>query len=69
MQPTETLGDRIRLLRLARRWSQRRLANEICCSRMTITNWENGITSPGQIYKDKLACVFCVTVEELEGAK
>lgn len=67
LRNSNSIGDRIRLLRLARRWPQFRLAAEVSCTRQTIVKWENGKTVPSKIYKDKLACVFGVTVEELEG--
>lgn len=38
----ETIGDRIRILRTAKGWSQDKLAQSIGVSRVAVTKWENG---------------------------
>jgi transcriptional regulator with XRE-family HTH domain len=38
--------DMLRAIKLQRRWTQKRLAFELCVSSRTIRNWEKGATQP-----------------------
>lgn len=42
-----TFGERLRNLRLLRRWSQERLGFDLGVGKATISKWENGRAEPG----------------------
>lgn len=44
MQPQQTMGERIRQLRLARGWSQTQLAERVGVTGGAISHWESGLT-------------------------
>lgn len=59
------LGDRIRMLRVTRRWSQENLAAESGLHRNYIGNIERGEVNTGLTNINKLARAFGMTVGEL----
>lgn len=63
---SETLGARIKRLRIERKMSKTALGKEMGLSRVAVTKWENGDTK--NLRNDnlvKLAQVFLITLEEL----
>lgn len=58
---------KLRELRIERELTQSRLAKELNVSRYSITNWENGRTSPDIKSLKKLALYFDVTIDYLVG--
>jgi putative transcriptional regulator len=59
------LDTDLRQVRLARRYSQERLAREVGVSRQTIVNIENGMTIPNVLLALSIAAVLVVAVEKL----
>lgn len=63
-----TIGDRIRELRLARKWTQSELADKLGLDRTTISKWErHGGSEPDADTIKKLADIFEVTSDYLLG--
>jgi transcriptional regulator with XRE-family HTH domain len=63
-----TIGDRIRELRLARKWTQNELADKLGLDRTTISKWErHGGSEPDTDTIKKLADIFEVTSDYLLG--
>lgn len=61
-----TVGNRIKALRTARGWSQRRLAVEINASGYSaVHHWESGNQFPSLPMAARLAMAFGVTIDEL----
>lgn len=58
-------AQRLRELREAKQWSQQRLAKESGVAQKSISNWEQGISSPRGPALIRLAKAFSVSVEEL----
>ena len=52
-----------------RGWTNYRLAKLLDCSQSTVSNWINGETMPQKKTLMRIADVFHVTVEELQGQK
>ena len=66
MQEQPNLGRRIKFLRHVKDWTQKDLAKQIGHDRQTVSNYENGKTTPSKYDMQRLADVLGVTVEELE---
>lgn len=63
-----TIGDRIRELRLARKWTQNELGDKLGLDRTTISKWErHGGSEPDTDTIKKLADIFEVTSDYLLG--
>jgi DNA-binding XRE family transcriptional regulator len=58
-EPMETMGDRIRMLRHSKGWTQQELGDRIGVSKVSVYQWERGITS------DIKLRTFLKLVEEL----
>lgn len=63
-----SLSKNIKIGREALEKSQEELAHILQINRSNISKWENGREIPSQEQQEKLACIFGVTVEELNGA-
>lgn len=61
------LGQRLRNRRLARNWSQERLAEALEATAMTVRRWEHGAAIPQVHFRERLCHVFQCTSEELFG--
>ncbi|MFI7605097.1 transcriptional regulator [Micromonospora sp. NPDC049366] len=73
--PPQLLGPLLTQLRLARGWSQQRIAAELCAaagvptlSRHEISRWERQVRVPGDFWLRWLAVVLATPVELLTGA-
>jgi transcriptional regulator with XRE-family HTH domain len=64
-----SIGERIRLLRLEKGWTQEVLADLLGVSRLAVARWETGERKPRKKYLDKLAEVLGVSKEELLGVE
>lgn len=60
-----TIGEKIRKLRKAKEWTQRRLAEEMDAGPNCVSLWENDKCEPSIFYCILLADVFDVTLDEL----
>lgn len=59
-------GDALRELRVQRGLRQQELADAVGQPRTVLSNWENGIRSPGALAREKLAAVLDVPVSALD---
>ena len=59
------LGEKIKELRLKRRWTQEELANELGVSAQTVSKWENQIIMPDITLLPVLSELFGITIDEL----
>lgn len=59
------LSERIRILRLARGWSQVELANRLGVTKQSISNWENDNIQPSIEMLVKIAGEFSVSTDYL----
>ena len=59
------LGEKIKELRLKRRWTQEGLANELGVSAQTVSKWENQIIMPDITLLPVLSELFGITIDEL----
>jgi transcriptional regulator with XRE-family HTH domain len=66
---TETYSDRIKNLRLAKKWNQAELGRRVGVSRAAVTQWESGSTKLNQENLVALANVFRVTPEYIVTGK
>ncbi|HEY1388693.1 MAG TPA: helix-turn-helix domain-containing protein [Ktedonobacterales bacterium] len=62
-----TLGQRLRHKRLARNWTQERLAETLETTAMTVRRWEHGAAIPQARFREQLCHVFDCSSEELFG--
>jgi transcriptional regulator with XRE-family HTH domain len=60
-----TLGERVRLIRLAWGWTQNQLAKAINSKQNVISHWENNSTQPSGTALGSLAGLFRVSPESL----
>lgn len=60
----ESLGDRVRRLRKARRWKQADLADKVGVDRVAVSNWERGKYEPKGAHLVKLADVLRADSDE-----
>lgn len=58
-------GDRVREARLAKLWTQRRLAREADLAERTISTIERGLHEPSPLTQERIARALGVTREEL----
>lgn len=63
----EKIGQRLRQERLARNWSQERLAEMLGTTSMTIRRWEHGAVLPQMRFRNQLSQLFQCSNEELFG--
>lgn len=63
----DILGTNIRKHRLARNWTQEKLADALCVSHQIISKWENGIATPDITVLCALAGIFHVSLDALCG--
>ena len=61
------LNERIRKLRLERKWSQVDLAKKLNVTKQSVSNWENDNIQPSSDRLVKLARVFSVSTDHLLG--
>jgi len=61
------LGQRLRHKRLARNWSQERLAEALEATAMTVRRWEHGAAIPQARFRERLCHVLQCSSEELFG--
>lgn len=47
------------------RWNYTTLAKELGVSRLTIANWDSGVTSPSLFYADQLCKLLGIDVTEI----
>lgn len=59
------LNERIRLLRIERGWSQVELANKLCVSKQSVSNWENDNILPSIEMLVKISRLFSVSTDFL----
>lgn len=57
------LGQRLRAFRQRRRLSQEYVAGQMDVSKMTISNWERGVSGPSAIQLMQLSRLFGVSME------
>ena len=62
---SQSIGRMIREARLARGWSQQRLADELGVSRQTVISLEKGRFDPSLPLAFRLAATFDCTIEDL----
>lgn len=62
--PMQTMGDRIRLLREARRYSQERLADTLGVTKGAVSQWENGGTENIKLVTFMALCAALMTDPE-----
>ena len=62
---TQALGERIRILRLAKRWSQERLAAAAGVSRVFLSALERGVHAPNVLVLYRVAQALQVPLAEL----
>ena len=62
---SDTIGKRIKKLRLSRNMTQDDLAGQLHVTRQAVSNWEMGKTAVGVDYLMQLAELFGVTTDEL----
>lgn len=61
------LNERIRQLRTERGWSQVELADKLCVSKQSVSNWENDNILPSIEMLVKIARLFSVSTDFLLG--
>jgi len=61
------IGERIKLLREEKRWSQKELAAKLDLKQSAISAWETGLNGPNPKQRQKLCEVFGITLNELYG--
>ncbi len=61
----ETLGERLKRLRLENNFTQKHVADALNIDRSTYTYYENGKTEPNYTSTIKLARIFNVSVQEI----
>lgn len=61
------LHERIRQLRIERGWSQVELAEKLCVSKQSVSNWENDNIQPSIQMLMKIARIFSVSADFLLG--
>lgn len=64
---SETIGSRITALREKAGWSQRKLAELLGVSHVSIQNWEKGSSIPNGLELVKIADLFSVSTDFLLG--
>lgn len=62
---TESMGERLRQLRKQRKISREWLAAMLKCDPISVECWEDGIMRPKQVWIEKLAAFYGVTLEYL----
>lgn len=66
MQPEATRpNQKLQQERLSRHWSQQELAGRLGTTKVNVSRWERGITSPGPYFRHQLCLLFDKTPEEL----
>lgn len=66
----QTIGDRIKLLRKEKGWTQKQLAEKLVCHKNVIVNWENMRCLPNVVMVIDMSEVFGVTTDYiLKGGK
>ncbi|MBE6708135.1 MAG: tetratricopeptide repeat protein [Ruminococcaceae bacterium] len=58
-------GENIRRLRLAKRFTQEYVANELSVSAQSVSRWETSATFPDILLLPAIAKLYCVTVDDL----
>ena len=61
------IAQRLREERLHSRWSQQELADRLGTTSVTISRWENGVSTPSPYFRLKLAQIFNKSFDELVG--
>lgn len=66
----QSLGERIKIFREERHWSQAELAEKISVTRQAVSNWERNKTLPDIYTLQQIVVLFGMTIDELvEGTK
>src|SRR5579884_2641106 len=65
MEKPSTANTVLKQARLARKWSQRRLAQEVGVETQTVRSWEHGTRSPSPPSRERLCAIFEMTPEQL----
>src|SRR5579884_3638372 len=65
MEKPSTANTILKQARLARKWSQRRLAQEVGVQTQTVRSWERGTRSPSPESLRRLCKLFATTPEQL----
>jgi PAS domain S-box-containing protein len=61
--------EKLKKIRISKRWSQSGLAKELKVARSTISSWEHGKTFPSENYIRKIAEILCIDVFEIADIK
>lgn len=61
------LYERLSSLRKSHNYTQEQLANKLGVTRQTISKWEMGISQPSLDLLDKIADLYCCSVDEVMG--
>lgn len=59
------LGERIRVLRLKKGYTQNSLAVRLCVSKQAVSKWENDISYPDIFLLPRLAKLLSITLDDL----
>ena len=62
-----TIGERIKQVRKARKWTQSTLAEAVGTGQDQVARWEKGVITPGRAHLTELARVFDCTTDWLLG--
>jgi tetratricopeptide (TPR) repeat protein/DNA-binding XRE family transcriptional regulator len=62
---TQKFASRLKQEREHRAWTQSELAEHIGTTRINIIRWENGVTTPGPYYRQRLGELFGKSIQEL----
>src|SRR5947209_10778782 len=58
-------NERLRQLRIERRWRQQDVADQLGVALVTIQRWERGFQQPSAYYRVKLSALFGLSAQEL----
>ncbi|GAA4641455.1 hypothetical protein GCM10023115_00190 [Pontixanthobacter gangjinensis] len=61
----ETLGVRLKRMRVAKRWTQHEVAEKLGVSITSVCNWEKGYTRPRTSAQRQLSSLYNTSLEEL----
>lgn len=67
LRPSGKIHAALRRARLAKGWSQLRLANEVGCHKTAVSHWETGLSAPGRRLLPAVAAKLGTTIGALYG--